>query len=632
MLQYTGMPFEELAPLAAGAAVIITVLYLLKLRKRRVQVPFSPLWGKVMTEYKRQSDWWKVLRRVLSWLILIMMSLALIFALADPHPEGEVVDGRHLVLLIDSSASMASTDVSGGADRLDVAKQKALQILETIGAEDQIMLVNFNDQLQPLSPFVNEASLLETPIRNLKVSASGSKYTDALQFAADSLRDKKRGELIVLSDGASFDKAMMDDVSFDENTTVRHLKLGESAGNIAITAFSVRRYLANKLDYELFVGLQNLFERDIEVELQIWADGRQVDRKLKTIKASGTLQEFFPAQAVSGERLEARVKVLTSDARDVFPLDDRAYALLPPVEKSRVLLVSPGNLYLEGTLLLNHNIDLDKVTPDAYDPQKHGEGQYDVVFVDRVIPDNLSEQGHFVFVDPSGENSPWEVSGAYKDPIITTYKKSHPLMRWIGMRDINIGYASKLRLDRKDSVVASAMGAPIIVTRDEPGRRMVAIAFDIRNSDLPLRVAFPVLMINLVDYFQLDDSDLIQNFSTGETWSVKVSEQEGEATVTEPDGHTRKVPIYNNRALVYGNQVGFYEVKTASDQQLIAANLSDPEESKIAPSEIALPDKSVVQDSSSLFFDRKELWIWALLAVLGMLLLEWVTYNRRWTV
>ena len=632
MLQYTGMPFEELAPLAAGAAVIITVLYLLKLRKRRVQVPFSPLWGKVMTEYKRQSDWWKVLRRVLSWLILIMMSLALIFALADPHPEGEVVDGRHLVLLIDSSASMASTDVSGGADRLDVAKQKALQILETIGAEDQIMLVNFNDQLQPLSPFVNEASLLETPIRNLKVSASGTKYTDALQFAADSLRDKKRGELIVLSDGASFDKAMMDDVSFDENTTVRHLKLGESAGNIAITAFSVRRYLANKLDYELFVGLQNLFERDIEVELQIWADGRQVDRKLKTIKASGTLQEFFPAQAVSGERLEARVKVLTSDARDVFPLDDRAYALLPPVEKSRVLLVSPGNLYLEGTLLLNHNIDLDKVTPDAYDPQKHGEGQYDVVFVDRVIPDNLSEQGHFVFVDPSGENSPWEVSGAYKDPIITTYKKSHPLMRWIGMRDINIGYASKLRLDRKDSVVASAMGAPIIVTRDEPGRRMVAIAFDIRNSDLPLRVAFPVLMINLVDYFQLDDSDLIQNFSTGETWSVKVSEQEGEATVTEPDGHTRKVPIYNNRALVYGNQVGFYEVKTASDQQLIAANLSDPEESKIAPSEIALPDKSVVQDSSSLFFDRKELWISALLAVLGMLLLEWVTYNRRWTV
>lgn len=632
MLQYTGLPLETIAPIAGGAAVIVTVLYLLKLRKRRVQVPFSPLWGKVMTEYKRQSDWWRRLRRILSWLVQILLIAALAFALADPHPEGEVIRGRHIVLLIDSSASMASTDVSGAADRLDLAKQQAKKILETIGAEDRVMLVNFNDQLQPLSPFVSEASLLETPLRDIRVSATGTQYAQALGFAADSLRDKERGELIVLSDGASFEPEIITELNLPEQITVRHLKVGESAGNVALTAFSVRRYLANKLDYELFVGAQNLFDRPIDVELQIWADGRQVDRKLKTIPAKETLQEFFPAQAVSGERLEARLKVLTGDARDVFPLDDRAYALLPAVEKSRVLLVTPGNLYLEGTLLLNANIDLDRVTPQQYDPDTHGDGRYDVVFVDRDIPKNLAEQGNYVFIDPHGEDSPWGVKGSYADPIITTYKKSHPLMRWIGMRDVNIGVASKLDIQRGDDVIASAMGAPIIVTRDEPGRRMVGIAFDIRNSDLPLRVAFPVLMINLVDYFQLDDSDLIQNFATGETWSVKVSDLEGEATVTNPDQSTRKVPIYNNRALVYGDQVGFYEVRSEHDRQLVAANLSDPDESQIAPTEIALPDTTVQSDAASLFFDRKELWIWALLAALAVLLLEWFTYNRRWTV
>lgn len=626
------MPLETLAPIAAGAALIITVLYLLKLRKRRVQVPFSPLWGRVMTEYKRQSDWWKRLRRILSWLLMIIMVAALVFALADPHPEGEVLEGRHMVLLMDSSASMASTDVSGGANRLDLAKQKAAKILETLGAEDRVMLVNFNDQLQPLSPFVGEASLLTTPLSNIKVSATGTRYENALNFAADSLRDKKRGELIILSDGASFRPEIMDEIDFADTTTVRHLKLGESEGNVAITAFSVRRYLANKLDYELFVGMQNLFDRDIDVELQIWADGTQVDRKLKTIKANGILQEFFPAQAVSGERLEARLKILTSDARDVFPLDDRAYALLPEVKKSRLLLVTEGNLYLEGTLLLNNNIDLTNITPDKYDPATHGDGSFDVVFVDRIIPANLAEQGNYVFIDPSGEHSPWEVTGSYKDPIITTYKKSHPLMRWIGMRDVNIGFSSKLKLERKDDVVASAMGAPIIVARDEPGRRIVGISFDIRNSDLPLRVAFPVLMINLIDYFQLDDSDLIQNFATGDTWSVKVADLEGQATVTNPDGTTRQVPIYNNRALVYGDQVGFYEVKTTEGRQLLAANLSDPQESMITPTEIALPDTTVVKDNAGLFFDRKELWIWALLGVLGLLLFEWLSYNRRWTV
>ena len=635
MLQFTGMTFEQLWPAAAVAALVISVLYLLKLRRRRVQVPFSPLWGRVMTEYRRQSDWWKVLRRLLSWLLMLLLAALLFFALLDPHPESEVLTGRHLVVLVDSSASMAATDVSGGADRLDVAKQRAKALLETVGAEDRVMLVSFNDQLQPLSPFVSEADLLEAPLAEIQVSATGTRYEQALSFAADSLRDKKRGELVILSDGASFEPEVMEQVEFAETTTVRHLKVGESAGNVAITAFSVRRYLANKLDYELFVGMKNLFERDVEVELQIWADGRQVDRKRRTIPADDVLQEFFPSQAISGERLEARIKLLTSDARDVFPLDDRAYALLPPVQKSSILLVTPGNLYLEGTLLLNQNIDLEVIRPGDYDALAHGGGAFDVVFIDREIPQALAEQGNYVFIDPSGERSPWEVEGLYADPIVTTYKKSHPLMRWIGMRDVNIGAASKLKLKRQDEVVASAIGTPILVTRDEPGRRMVALAFDVRNSDLPLRVAFPVLMINLIDYFQLDDSDLIQNFATGETWSVKVPELEGQARVKQPDGSEREVPIYNNRALVYGSQVGFYEILSQSgggEAQLIAANLSDPRESRVAPREIALQKEANASDVRSLFFDRKELWIWALLAALGLLLLEWVTYNRRWTV
>ena len=631
-MQYTGLPFETIGMMAGGAAVVITVLYLLKLRKRRVQVPFSPIWGEVLAEYRQQSDFWRKLRRLLSWLLQLLLVAIIGFALADPHPAGELTEGRHIVLLIDSSASMASTDVSGGVDRLDVAKQRARDILETVGAEDRIMLVNFNDQLQPLSPFVSEVSLLEQPLRDIKVTATGTEYTQALEFAADSLADKQRGELVILSDGAGFDMETLEAVSFPEGTSVRHLKLGESSGNVAVTAFSVRRYLANKLDYELFVQVDNLFNREIDAELQLWADGRMVDSLDIKLEPNGQIREFFPAQAVAGERLEARVKVTTNDARDVFPLDDRAFALLPPVKKSRVLLVTTSNLYLEGSLLLNSNIDLDKTTPATYDPQTHNASNYDVIFVDRVIPEDLAERGNYVFVDPSGPNSPWEVKSSLKDPIITSYKKSHPLMRWIGMRDVNIGVASKFKLKRGDTSVATAFGTPMIVTRDEPGRRMIALAFDVRNSDLPLRVAFPVLMINLVDYFQLDDSELIQNFATGETWSVRVSDQEGRAEVTGPGGEPRSVPIYDNRALVYGDAVGFYSIISENDRKLVAANLADIEESRIEPKSLELPDIEVSQDTSSLFFDREELWIWAVLILVALLVLEWWTYNRRVTV
>ncbi len=628
-LQWTGMPMEQLGALGGAAALIITALYLLKLRKRRVQVPFSPLWGRVLAEYRQQTDWWRRLRRLLSWLLFMFLAATMVFALGDPHPEGEVLEGRHIVLLVDNSASMGATDVSGGVDRLDLAKQQARKVFETVGAEDRIMLVNFHEQLQPLSPFVAEPTVLEQPLRDLKVTATGTDYSQALQFAADSLRDKERGELVILSDGAGFDAKVMEGLDFGKKTTIRHIKLGESAGNLAVTGFSVRRYLSNKLDYELFVRAQSSFDRPVEADLELWADGRLVDNRVVSLAPGAFEQRFFPSQAVSGERLEARVKMRTADARDVFPLDDRAYALLPPTKKLSVLLVTPGNLYLEGTLLLNANVTVEQVTAAKYDPNK----PYDVVFIDREIPSVVPERGFFVYVDPQGERSPWPNKGSISNPIITTHKKSHPLMRWIGMRDVNIGVAQRFGLERGDDVVASAFGDAMIVAREEGDRKLVGLAFDIRSSDLPLRVAFPVLMLNILDYSQLDDEGLVQNGLTGRTLAVRVDDKGvKEATVTRPDGGQQRVPVYGQAAMVYADQAGFYEVAAGSAKRALAANLINPKEAQIAPQQIVAEGKEVRQDTSGLFFRRDELWIWALLACLALVLLEWYTYNRRITI
>jgi hypothetical protein len=628
-LQWTGLPMEQLAWLGGSSALIITILYLLKLKKRRVQVPFSPLWGRVLAEYRQQTDWWRRLRRVLSWLLALLMAAMLLFSLGDPHPEGEVLEGRHIVLLVDSSASMGATDVSGGVDRLDIAKQQARKIFETVGAEDRIMLVNFHEQLQPLSPFVAEASMLEQPLRDLRVTATGTDYAQALQFAADSLRDKKRGELVILSDGAGFDPKVMEGMDFGAGTTLSQIKPGESAGNLAVTGFSVRRYLSNKLDYELFVRVQSSFDRPVEADLELWADGRLVDNRVVSLEANGSEQRFFPSQAVAGERLEARVRMRTADARDVFPLDDKAYALLPPTRKLTVLLVTPGNLYLEGTLLLNANVTVEKVSAANYDPNK----PYDVVFIDRDIPATLPERGFFVFVDPQGERSPWPDKGAINNPIITTHKKSHPLMRWIGMRDVNIGVAQRFGLSKGDEVVASAFGDAMIVSRSQGERTFVGLAFDIRNSDLPLRVAFPVLMLNILDYSQLDDEGLVQNGLTGRTLAVRVEDKAAkEATVTRPDGQTQRVPVYGQSAMVYADQAGFYEVEAGGMKRALAANLINPKEAQIAPQQIVAEGQQVRQDTKGLFFKRDELWIWALLAAIALLLLEWYTYNRRITL
>jgi hypothetical protein len=47
-------------------------------------------------------------------------------------------------------------------------------------------------------------------------------------------------------------------------------------------------------------------------------------------------------------------------------VDDQAWSLLPRDEVTRVLLVTPGNLFLEAPLLLNESIEVTRVTPENY--------------------------------------------------------------------------------------------------------------------------------------------------------------------------------------------------------------------------------------------------------------------------
>ena len=628
-MQFTGLPISTILTIAGVVAAGVTVLYILKLRKRRIEVPFSHLWGRVLDKKRRQSDFWRKFRRLLSWLLHILMAALMAFALADPHLEEEVVRGRHILLLVDNSASMAATDVSGGADRMDLARQKALEILETVGPEDRVMLVAFNDQIQPLSPFVAEASIIEQPLREIRVAATGTSYKDALSFAADSLRDTENGHLVLISDGSGLTDETFEEFDFGENTSVRHLKVGESAGNVAVTAFNVRRYVANKLDYELFVQVKNYFDRAVEAELQIHADGRLVDTKPLTLEPGETLQRFYPSQAVAGEKLEARVRLTSRDARDVFPLDDRAFAMLPSIQKVRVLAVSDGNLFLEGPLLLNPNLEVERLETAEYTPERSA--GFDVTIFDSVAP-KLPSEGNFVFFDPPAEGSPWKHRGETDDPIITAVKDSHPLMRWITLKDLNIGAASSWRTGRWDTTVASSFGKPLIVTRKHDGLHLVGVAFDIRNSDMPLRVAFPVFMINVVDYFTLDDESYVPNYTTGDTWAVDVPKDAEQATVTTPAGEQTQVPVYNGRAVFHGDQTGFYTVATAEQTKTIAANLSNLSESRIAPGDLQIDGAKVEQDADNLIFERNELWIWAILALVLLLLIEWATYNRRMTV
>src|SRR5438445_3306579 len=138
-MHFLGLGFAQLATIFGAVGAGVVVLYILKLRRRPVPVPFSPLWARILKD-KDATSLFSRLKRLLSLLLQLALLALLVLALGDPRTAIEVVKGRNLVVLVDTSASMQAADggPSNGRARIDQAKDELRKLVRGLGASDRM--------------------------------------------------------------------------------------------------------------------------------------------------------------------------------------------------------------------------------------------------------------------------------------------------------------------------------------------------------------------------------------------------------------------------------------------------------------------------------------------------------------
>jgi Ca-activated chloride channel family protein len=115
------------ALLAGLLAVPILLLYMLKLRRRQVQVSSTLLWQMLLRDRQANTPWQRLKRNLLLFLQLLILA-ALVFALARPALKVPSVAGGSLVVLLDGSASMNAYNLpSSGSSGQSGTLQSSLQ-------------------------------------------------------------------------------------------------------------------------------------------------------------------------------------------------------------------------------------------------------------------------------------------------------------------------------------------------------------------------------------------------------------------------------------------------------------------------------------------------------------------------
>jgi Ca-activated chloride channel homolog len=617
---------QFLAPIGfwlAALSIPIILLYMLKLRRKQVQVSSTFLWEQLLREQQANAPWQKLKRNLLLILQLIVLA-ALVLAIARPAIPVPTIASGSVIVLLDASASMNATDVP--PSRFELARRTIHSLIDGLNPASSMTLILVGRTPEILVSSEADKPLLKVALNNAEVTHGIADWEAAFALAAGAARGDLAGSTtVIVSDGGLPESglpALPGDIQF--------LPVGISDENIAITALALRRGAGGP---QLFAEVSNFSDADRAVLLSFYFENDLFDARQMEIKAgsaeSMTLNNLQDLPGV----YEATITGIPMDTTlDALAVDNTAFAVHQTNDTRRALLVSKGNLFLEQVLASLPNIQAFRALPDENGILQIPKEPFDLYVFDGFAPQELPG-GNLLFIRPTS-NPLFEVGAPFED-ITDSQVREHLLTRFVDWSNVHVLKAHQVQTPEwADTLIATGQG-PLAFAGETGGRRVAALTFDLRESDLPLQVAFPILFSNLINYLIPPSAfDATRSLQPGDSLQIVPSADVQQIVIVSPSDQTHSlVPEAGRTVFSQTYETGFYAVNFLSGDsnsfEYFAVNLFDTGESDIRPRETIQVGNIPIAPIAAGHAGQRELWAWLAVLALVVLVIEWQVYHRR---
>ncbi len=615
----------------AAAALTVTALYLLRARRVVRRTAYLPLWESVLTG-ARASQLFDRLRRWGSWALALLFVFLVTASLADPRAPA--AERTLYVLLVDRGLGTQATDLP--PSRFERLRARAHELVERF-AEGDVALVVAGGGAPEAGPITGEPAALHAALDALAPTEAAGGLDDALALALDAAHDAPRVRVVLFTDaepGLSAEliaRARARGVMFFSPG----LPAASAPANYAIGALAARPHPLDPSRAEVLLEVMSHAPEAAELEVVLSTEGRSVEVVRLSLAPGERARRLFSEVSGLDRTIEAQLRVL-SGPPDALPADDVGFCRVARRGRLRVGVASADNAYLEAALLLDEALEVSNVDPSVpIDP-----GRFDVVIFDGVLPTS-AYPGPALYLAPDprrGGAGPFaspEEPEALR-PRFDLLDAGHPLLRWVSLRNVNLARALRIAPEAGDRVVAGDEGVPLIIAgvRMLGGRAVpfVASAFDVRQSDLPLRVAWPVLLLDAIRFLAPEGASEPRRARAGEAFEEAVDGPEARLWLA---GEASGVPVAvrDGRARLRIDRAGLHRLEAAGEALLLAVGPASGADSALAATAplrldgaplpaLALPARG----------GARRPWEWLAAAAVGLLLAESLAFHRRWTV
>lgn len=560
--------FPQALLFLAGAVPLILFLHSLKPKGLKVSTTTLFLWERVIREQPLATRLGWLLRKNLLLFLQIAAATALIVALAAPALLHFGAPAGDTVVVVDMSASMKAKGMSGA--RFDAARRELLSLVDDLGSEQRMMIIGAGPQPRLLAAFTSDKRRLREVARSVTATDAPGQVKEAILFAHAFLKRDSADRVVVISD-AAFDGAQ----EYSRPAAhFRFVKVDGGSDNIGIVGFALRRHPERPSQVEAMVHVRNFTPKTVRAALVLALGEKTLLQETIEIGPEGRQILIYPFAGSPSGDLVARL-----DIDDDFATDNQAYLAVghgPPI---RLLYVGPGNPFLNNLLRIFPHVQVNAL--ERWE-RATAPSEYDAVIFDRVAAPAVT-QGNFIFINTLAPNLPLQPNGTVKNPRITSSITKHPVSDGVSLGDLHVQESLRLRLSGESTVLAGSSETPLLVAVEKNDLRALVIGFDLMASDLPLRVAFPVLFHNVFEWFQPQRLEFPgRSVQSGRAIELRIGG--GALELTAPSGN-REILQTVAGPLIFADtdESGFYSYRNATTEGRFAVNLFDEGESQIAP-------------------------------------------------
>ena len=601
----------------------LVLLYFLKLKRPRAEVPSLVLWRQVLQDQRVNSPFQRFKRNLLL-LLQILLLLLLIVAALQPFWRGGPGKHRRLPVLVDGSASMGALDKAGGTSRLDEAKRRVRELIAGLASDEELCLISFDSTPRKLTGFTNNKRLLREALDQMEVSDVPSDLEQALRLAQAIGRSEPFDDVLLFSDG-NFPPRVNFDLSFKLN----YQRLAPAGANLGITALSAGRSVAG--GWDVFVQVEGSAGAEGNASVELFVNDTRAASQRITVAHGHAQQLVFQVSGADPAALRVELK---PDGFDSLAADNTAYLDLPESRPLRVFVPESLVAYRRA---LQGIVGVRLVAQDADEVRSGG--------VDLWISDRAQDMDIAAPTKLSVGIVPSELQPLIKlgtnGSAVMDWRRDARVLQHVQLSDLvvldeprfaaNAGEGSLENLGYE--VLIHGQHGPLLVRKQYPEGLRLALLFHTDRSTLPYRVGFPIFVANVVQA-ALEQTGLaeVRAQRTGVLPALKLAPR-GSYQIQTPK-KTVTAATADDHGTVSGiaaPRAGYYSIlENGAQSRRVGVCLLSPSETSLAGvTQIEFNERLQVAATDVVVKTERPLWPKLLLPALGVMLVEWWFFQKK---